>query len=78
MIWENDNQLVLIFWYHVGSPRQFIGFIHVTGLVYQLNVVVSQLHDISINSWANFLGFAVVLEIGVVGNNHDRVCGIPH
>src|SRR5882672_3590499 len=78
MIREDDNQFILILWCHVWSPRQFISLIRVTGLVYQLNVVVGQFHDVSIDSRANFLRLAIVLEVGVVGNYHDGVCGVPH
>jgi len=73
MIQEDDNQFVLIFWCHVRSPRQFIGLICVTRFIHQLNVVVSQFHDISVDLQANFLGLAIILEIGVVGDNHDGV-----
>jgi len=78
MIWEDDNQFILIFWCHIRSPRQFIGLVHVSWFIHQLNVVVGQLHNISIDLWANFLGLAIILEVGVVGDNHDGVCGVPH
>ena len=32
----------------------------------------------TINTWPDFLGLAVVLEVCVVGYNQDRVCGVPH
>jgi len=67
----------VIFWCHVGSPRQFIGLVCVARSIHQLNVVVGQISKVPIDLRSDLLRFAVVLEIGVVGDNQDGVRGVP-